>query len=367
MASPPKLAPVVLQTNRLQEMTDWQVQALSGRMVSAESMLAFITYAEERHRVAFIVTGATEGPTDAQSDMHHVGFSEGSLGTCKRSDAEGRNRSGMAMSEQKIAVLIVDGGTVGLADTYVLGTYGVHGINPHPRARLMDIGSMELMHDWGVLDGVVVDAVNLNCGLSVLCKRTVAEEKFGRIDRADAPAVHLARWLGPTPVTIASRTQDWVQQRLLEAVQAQGMSTVRFRARVVEVAEHGDSVEVNLETWRGARAESVALYLDNLMTYNDGSQIARLSIDPVVAASIKAEFGLGAWMAYHLASSALRALGMKIGSSSIRRYVGPTGYCGAAMRWNGVPDPIFPYGPCAQAEAHAHHREYFHYHAGRLS
>lgn len=79
MASPAKLAHIVLRTGRLQEMLDWYVQALEGRVAFANDMLAFMSYDEEHHRVAFIATGASERPTDTHTGLHHAAFTYATL------------------------------------------------------------------------------------------------------------------------------------------------------------------------------------------------------------------------------------------------------------------------------------------------
>ncbi|WP_207954613.1 FAD-dependent monooxygenase [Saccharopolyspora elongata] len=152
-------------------------------------------------------------------------------------------------------MLIVGAGPVGLATAYVLGRHGIRsivcdqydGINPHPRAHVVNTRSMELLRSWGIYDGIIEDAVDLNCGLSFVWKHTVAGEEFGRIDLADSPPEHVARRLGASPVTIGSCAQDRVQQRLLDAVYEQGMATVRFGTRVAGVEDLGASVAVAVE------------------------------------------------------------------------------------------------------------------------
>ncbi|MFE3260046.1 FAD-dependent monooxygenase [Nocardia sp. NPDC059091] len=164
--------------------------------------------------------------------------------------------------------MIVGAGPVGLATAYVLGMHGIRstvceqfdGINPHPRAHVVNTRSMELLRNWGVFDGIVTDAVDLNCGLSFVWKHTVAGEEFGRIDLADSPPEQLARRLESSPVTIASCAQDRVQQRLLEAVQEQGMASVQFGTRVTQVDDLGDAVAVSIET-SGVAARLRADYL----------------------------------------------------------------------------------------------------------
>ncbi|CPV69899.1 VOC family protein [Mycobacteroides abscessus] len=79
MPSPEKLAHVVLRTGRVQEMTDWYLQLLDGKVAFANPMIAFITYDEERHRLAFLATGASEPPEDRHTGLHHVAFTYSSL------------------------------------------------------------------------------------------------------------------------------------------------------------------------------------------------------------------------------------------------------------------------------------------------
>lgn len=80
MASPAKLAHVVLRTGDLQAMIDWYIDVLDGRLVYANDSLAFLTYDEEHHRVALFNAGATERPTPAHSGLEHVAFTYSELG-----------------------------------------------------------------------------------------------------------------------------------------------------------------------------------------------------------------------------------------------------------------------------------------------
>ncbi|MZG16360.1 biphenyl 2,3-dioxygenase [Streptomyces sp. SID5914] len=80
MASPAKLAHFVLRTARLKEMLDWYVRVLEGRVVYANDFLAFMTYDEEHHRVAFAVTGASDRPTEAHTGLHHTAFTYATIG-----------------------------------------------------------------------------------------------------------------------------------------------------------------------------------------------------------------------------------------------------------------------------------------------
>ena len=86
---PSKLAHVVYQTNRIPEMRDWYCAVLGARVIYENKHLAFVTYDDEHHRVAFVDFGpllsrdpdATElsvKPTEAPG-LHHVAFTFGSM------------------------------------------------------------------------------------------------------------------------------------------------------------------------------------------------------------------------------------------------------------------------------------------------
>ncbi|MEU9319958.1 VOC family protein [Streptomyces sp. NPDC048295] len=93
MASPNKLAHVVLKTGQLTTMTEWYLRVLEGRVTFANDALAFLTYDDEHHRVALIATGATEQPGDGHTGLHHAAFTYATLadllGTYQRLSAEG--------------------------------------------------------------------------------------------------------------------------------------------------------------------------------------------------------------------------------------------------------------------------------------
>lgn len=80
MASPKKLAHVVFRTGRLAEMCDWYCTVLEAHVAFANDFVAFITYDEEHHRVAFANLGATEQPAADARGLEHVAFTYESLG-----------------------------------------------------------------------------------------------------------------------------------------------------------------------------------------------------------------------------------------------------------------------------------------------
>lgn len=79
MASPVKLAHVVLKTGQLKTMLDWYCDVLEGRVAFANDLLAFMTYDDEHHRVAFMATGSDVRPTSGHTGLHHVAFTYATL------------------------------------------------------------------------------------------------------------------------------------------------------------------------------------------------------------------------------------------------------------------------------------------------
>jgi catechol-2,3-dioxygenase len=93
MAPPAKLAHVVLRTSQMKAMLGWYVLVLDGRVAHEGEYLAFMTYDEEHHRVAFVAIGASERPDEKHTGLHHVAFTYGTLadliGTYERLKALG--------------------------------------------------------------------------------------------------------------------------------------------------------------------------------------------------------------------------------------------------------------------------------------
>ncbi|OBJ37515.1 monooxygenase [Mycolicibacterium mucogenicum] len=168
------------------------------------------------------------------------------------------------------SVIIVGAGPAGLATAYVLGRYGIRsivcdqydGVNPHPRAHVVNTRSMELLRNWGIHDEVMSDAIDFDSGISILWKHTIAGEEFGRIELAKGPADLLKRRLAASPVAIGSCAQDRVQTRLLDAVRKSGMTEVRYRTKVTAIEDRGDEVAVQVEG-NGGQETLTAAYLVN--------------------------------------------------------------------------------------------------------
>jgi len=88
MPSPKKLSHLVLQTNRRDEMINWYCAVLGAQLLHQNKQIAFISYDDEHHRVAFIDPGplADKKPSEGKTaraggevGLHHVAFTMGSL------------------------------------------------------------------------------------------------------------------------------------------------------------------------------------------------------------------------------------------------------------------------------------------------
>jgi catechol-2,3-dioxygenase len=80
MASPIKLAHVVFRTGRLPAMLEWYCTVLEAHVAYANDFVAFITYDDEHHRVAFANLGTTEQPAANARGLEHVAFTYATLG-----------------------------------------------------------------------------------------------------------------------------------------------------------------------------------------------------------------------------------------------------------------------------------------------
>ena len=165
-------------------------------------------------------------------------------------------------------VLIVGGGPVGLATAIVLGRHGVNsivcekhsGVNPHPRAHVVNTRSMELFRSWGIAEAVKGEAIDPMAMLNFVWKSSLAGEELGRVSMLDLPEADILRRMFASPEGAQSCAQDRVERFLIDAVLAQGMCDLRMNTEVVGVEPRPDGVSVSLES-EGATAVVEADYV----------------------------------------------------------------------------------------------------------
>ncbi|WP_231743570.1 FAD-dependent monooxygenase [Mycobacterium sp. GA-2829] len=146
-------------------------------------------------------------------------------------------------------VAIVGAGPVGLTLAHVLGQFGIRstlferfpGVNPHPRAHVVNTRTMELFRSIGIADRVQREAFAGETSRRIEWRHTLTGEEFGHLWWADPPTDGRRDY---SPTRRVSCPQDRVQRHLLDAVRAQGMSTIRFRTPVVDVVERDGTIDV---------------------------------------------------------------------------------------------------------------------------
>jgi len=81
MPSPSRLAHYVLRTNQLQALVDWYCTLLDARVNFSNERIAFISYDDEHHRVAFVALEPyIEKPQAQQVGFYHAAFAFDELG-----------------------------------------------------------------------------------------------------------------------------------------------------------------------------------------------------------------------------------------------------------------------------------------------
>ncbi len=77
---PSKFAHVVLRTNRFRETVDWYRTVLHAWPVFENDFLAFVTYDDEHHRLAFVNTPDAPDPAPGTAGIDHFAYTYETLG-----------------------------------------------------------------------------------------------------------------------------------------------------------------------------------------------------------------------------------------------------------------------------------------------
>lgn len=76
---PQRLAHIVLRTSRLADMVEWYRSVLGAEPAFQNEILAFLTYDEEHHRIAFINIPGLAPQPDGITGFHHAAFTYATL------------------------------------------------------------------------------------------------------------------------------------------------------------------------------------------------------------------------------------------------------------------------------------------------
>src|SRR5215470_2475889 len=141
----------------------------------------------------------------------------------------------MAISE--MPVVIVGGGPVGLSMSLLLARHGIRSLlverrrstGIHPRARIINVRTMELMRVWG-LEASVRDAWRaLATARDVVWMTSLSGMLLRRIPAGGDPT----RISAHSPTTFCPCTQDALEPILLARALSSGVATVQFGQELV--------------------------------------------------------------------------------------------------------------------------------------
>lgn len=77
--SPEKLAHVVIRTARFEELLEWWTTVLAARVVHRADHLAFVTYDDEHHRLAFLRNPEVGDDARSHAGLEHIAFTYATL------------------------------------------------------------------------------------------------------------------------------------------------------------------------------------------------------------------------------------------------------------------------------------------------
>ena len=80
MSAPAKLAHFVLRTSDIDRLASWYCTVLEAKVVHRNKVIAFATFDDEHHRVAFLDRGFDKNPDPESNGVDHIAFTYESLG-----------------------------------------------------------------------------------------------------------------------------------------------------------------------------------------------------------------------------------------------------------------------------------------------
>lgn len=139
-------------------------------------------------------------------------------------------------------VLIVGGGPAGLSMAALLGRHGVDcllverraTVNPHPRARSVNVRTAEIFRQLGILDAIEAVSLPLEWGERLIYTETLAGREIGRTEMGVQPIVDGLR-VSPAPWLLSS--QDRIEPVIRAVAEAQPGVELRFGHALLEL-EH---------------------------------------------------------------------------------------------------------------------------------
>jgi putative polyketide hydroxylase len=154
------------------------------------------------------------------------------------------------MRELEVPVLVVGGGPVGLSASLLLSRHGVRsllverhpGTSVHPKARGLNVRTLELFRVWGLEAAVRAAAGELDRALDVVWAPTLAAPETRRVPYGGEGE----RRQADSPTTSAGCAQDKLEPILLEAARSYGLGELRFGQELSSLRQDEDGVAAAL-------------------------------------------------------------------------------------------------------------------------
>lgn len=154
------------------------------------------------------------------------------------------------MSEPDTPVLIIGGGPVGLSASLLLSRLGVaslllerhNGTSIHPKARGLNVRTLELFRAWGIEPAVRAAAKELDRAKDVVWAPTLLAPETRRAPYGGAGELVLA----DSPTAGVGCAQDKLEPVLLEAAESYGIGDLRFNQELVGLEQDETGVSATV-------------------------------------------------------------------------------------------------------------------------
>ena len=143
-------------------------------------------------------------------------------------------------------VLIVGGGPVGLSASLLLSRHGVRsvlverhpGTSAHPKARGLNVRTLELFRLWGLAEAVRASSIELQRAVDVVWAPTLVAAETRRAPYGGARE----RMEDDSPCTSAGCAQDRLEPVLLEAARSSGLGEFWFEHELTTLRQDEEGV-----------------------------------------------------------------------------------------------------------------------------